>query len=110
METDTVVRKSFNNFFTVQNGKALDKGNDRPPQTQPLNGSASFVLITERGGSNTVRSLGPITRSEALGVGKRAAQRSQDPDATFIVGQSMGRLGGQTLYRDVAGFRFKKGR
>jgi len=106
-EKSAAERRDADNFFVIEDGVAKDLGNDRPEGAKPLGDrEVIFALISEKGGSNTARSLGDVSRSEALETAANAADR--DPNAKVFVGKAVGRFEGQTLFQDIAQFRGEK--
>lgn len=100
-----VRRQMFESFFVLEDGRALHQGDELPDGLETLKVSERrWAIIRESpDGSNTARSLGDVTGTEAQRQALRAAERA--PVGTrIIVGRAMGKLGARTLFRERFGF------
>lgn len=110
-----IERRKSDNFFVIEDGVAIDLGNDRPADATPTDDDKdqSFALVIEdrQRGTNVARRLGRIPRQQALDLAMTVVERRKDPSVRVIVGRSVGfiiRDGNQfVLWRDIAAFTWR---
>lgn len=99
-----VERRSFDNFFTVSGGVANDRG-ESMPETATESDADNFAIVREfRAGGNEVTISGR-SRDQVIETARNIAARdSGDELRVVIVGERVGNLDGDPLFRDIAGF------
>lgn len=87
-----------------------DLGGKKPAGLKPLNVADRFALVRKDRsvGTTNVKVLGPIRQQSAIDTAKSLVETERDPDLVVIVGKSVGRLNGQIIYQETAGFRFEE--
>ena len=102
-----VTSKPFNNFFIVDGGKAIDKGNSKPKNTKSSD-QKNFVLVIEsNSGGNKTSSISAVDVSEARTKAMNSAKRNSDA-RVVILARRVGTLDGKPLFKDIVGFKPKK--
>jgi len=96
----------FNNFFVVDGGKAIDKGNSRPKNAEPSDNN-NFVLVVEnKDGGNKVTNITAADKKQARIKAMNSAKKNSD-SRVVILAQRVGTLDGKPLFKDIVGFKPK---
>lgn len=97
-----IKQKQFDNFFFIDNGKAIDLGNTSPKIVSTM-GKKKIAIIIERNGINRVS-----VSSQSLEVIKMKVKRRIEnlkKGTKIILGRFIGKdVKGRSIFRDIVGF------
>ena len=105
-----IVTRAFDNFFTITDGSAKDRGRSGPDTTKIDDSVFAIIRETRSGGSsrNTATVLRSTSRAEAERKARAIAARKKDTSLVVILGQLWGRDDDKTeVFRDRIGFVWK---